>query len=289
MKTDKKFLQKLDDGCVPTRAVEITKVFSLFLRCCQEPFYFAGELHEQWEIVYIRKGEAIITADDRVFQLPAGSLIFHKPMEFHQIVSETAGLEIFVSSFNMTGDAAYKLKASVFQLLPEEIGAFEELIDRCVRLNQGCYQDRDYRNSTPLWRESPLEFSACVQQMEMIFYKLLMRSPASKKTRHTADSVLYQKIVAILEDHIYTDITIEQVANLCGVSASSVKNCFSRHSGCGLHKYFLKIKIREAIRLIREGRSISSVSDTLGFNNPNYFSFVFQRETGKRPTDYRQS
>jgi len=66
-----------------------------------------------------------------------------------------------------------------------------------------------------------------------------------------------------------------------------VKTCFSRHAGCGIHKYFLKIKMRTAIQMIRQGCTVSEVSDTLGFNNPNYFSYVFRRETGKRPTDFR--
>ncbi|MBR3978996.1 MAG: helix-turn-helix transcriptional regulator [Oscillospiraceae bacterium] len=289
MKTDEIYLRKFENGCIPLPPIEITTVFTLFLRRCQAPFVFSGELHDLWEILYVRRGNATVTADDKVYHLSSGSVIFHKPMEFHQIYADEPGLEIFVSSFNMTGELSYKFKGTVFELLPEEVDLFEELISRCVTLNNGCFSDTKEWDCKPLWSAASLEFYICIHMLEYILCLLQTRSPVAPALPATADSILYQKAVAILEEHIYSNITIQEVAELCGVSASSVKTCFSRHAGCGLHKYFLKIKIRAAIRLIKKGQSISSVSDTLGFNNPNYFSYVFQRETGKRPTDYRKN
>ena len=288
MKTDKKYTEILKYGCVPDRPVEITEIFTLFLRCCREPFAFAGELHEQWELVYVRRGEASITADDKVYHLSPGSLIFHRPMEFHQIHAKDAGLEIFVVSFHMDGEGASKLERSVFELEEGEKEILEEVIHRCVVLNGGAFGDHDFRDCRPAWRASALEFFVCVNTLEGLFGRLLMRAPKQQRANETADSLLYRRIVAVLEEHIYTDITIGQVADRCGVSASTVKACFHRHAGCGVHKYLLKIKLRSAVRLLREGHSVSQVSDRLGFNNPNYFSYVFRRETGKRPTDFRK-
>ena len=288
MNSDNLYLRKFDGGCVPSRPVEITSVITLFLRCCQDSFVFSGELHDQWELVYVRKGDATITADDHVYHLSAGSLIFHKPLEFHQIYADDPGLEIFVASFTMAGESAYRFQGAVFALQPEEIPLVERLIEGCVELNGGAFSDTDEWDCIPLWHASPLAFYTAVHLLEYILCLLLHRSPVTPVLPKTADSILYQKAVAILEENIYSNMTIQQVADLCNVSATSVKTCFHRHAGCGLHKYFLKIKIRAAIRLIKNGQSISSVSDTLGFNNPNYFSYVFQRETGKCPTDYRK-
>lgn len=287
MKTDEIYIQTLKYGCVPVRPVEITQVFSLFVRCCREPFAFAGELHEQWELVYVRRGEASITADDKVYRLGAGSLIFHRPMEFHQIHAENPGLEIFVASFRMSGEGTGKFERSVFDLLSEEKNIMEDVICRCSALNRGVFWDGEFRDCRDLWGAEPLEFSLCVNELESVFCRFLLRSPALQQPKDTADSLLYRRIVAILEEHVYTNITIGQVADQCGVSPSTVKTSFHRHAGCGVHKYLLKIKLRAAIGLLREGRSVSEVSDALGFNNPNYFSYVFRRETGKCPTDFR--
>lgn len=287
MKKDELYIKTLEHGCVPVRPVEIGAVFSLFLRCCREPFVFAGELHEQWELVYVRRGEVSITADDKVYHLGAGGLIFHRPMEFHQIHSRQGGLEIFVASFRLSGEGAGKLERSVFDLLSEERELMEDVIRRCCAMNGGHFRESEFRRCTAYWQARPLDFQLCVSGLESLFCRLLLRSPALQQPRDTADSLLYRRIAAILEEHVYTGITIRQVAERCGVSQSTVKACFNRHAGCGIHKYLLKIKMRTAIGLIREGESVSAVSDRLGFSDPNYFSYVFRRETGKRPTDFR--
>ena len=187
----------------------------------------------------------------------------------------------------MTGEEARKFEQSVFKLVTKEKEVAEDLIRRCCALNGGCYTEREFWDCSPRWQTNPLEFYACVNGLETLFCMLLLRSPALQKPKETADSLLYRKIVAVLEEHIYIGITIQQVADQCEVSASTVKTCFRRHAGCGVHKYFLKIKARTAIQLLEKGRSVSEVSDALGFSDPNYFAYVFRRETGKRPSDFK--
>ena len=288
MKKDEIYIRKYRNGCVPVRPVEITEIFSLFLRCCRTPFAFSGELHEQWELVYVRGGEASITADDKVYRLAAGSLIFHRPMEFHQIHAEKPGLELFVASFRLGGGETSKLERSVFALKPDEKELMEEVIGRCCAMNGGFFADDEFRDCRALWERAPLDFALCVNTLEAVFCRLLLRSPALQVPRDTAQSALYQKIVSVLEEHVYTDITIPRVAERCGVSESTVKACFRRHAGCGVHKYLLKIKMRAAVRMIGEGQAVAEVSERLGFADPNYFSCVFRRETGRRPTDFRK-
>lgn len=223
MKTDGIYIRKYENGCVPVPPVEITKVFTMFLRCCEEPFAFAGELHEQWELVYVRKGEASITADDNVYHLSTGSLIFHKPMEFHQIHAEQAGLELFVASFSLSGEGVNKFEQAVFELLPREIEIFEELIRHCNAINGREFRDQEFWDCSDRWGAAPLEFYFCVNQLESILCLLLLRSPTLQPPKDTADSLLYRKIVAVLEEHVYTDISIREVAERCDVSPSSVK------------------------------------------------------------------
>lgn len=51
----------------------------------RKDFVFQGEKHNFWELVYVDKGEINVTADDRVFRLGHGEMIFHKPNEFHTL------------------------------------------------------------------------------------------------------------------------------------------------------------------------------------------------------------
>ena len=53
---------------------------------------------------------------------------------------------------------------------------------------------------------------------------------------------------------------------------------------------FLTLKIDKAKQMLREEQiSISDISESLGFDTPQYFSRMFRRYTGTSPRDFRNS
>jgi len=63
-------------------------------------FYYPGESHDFWEMVYVDKGEVIITADDKEFVLRQGEAVFHEPNEFHKIAANNViAPNVFIISF----------------------------------------------------------------------------------------------------------------------------------------------------------------------------------------------
>lgn len=67
--------------------ISINKLYSVRYFEYDTEFKFVGEAHPFWEMVYIDKGEAQITAGEKVFTLSQGEAYFHKPGEWHNIVS----------------------------------------------------------------------------------------------------------------------------------------------------------------------------------------------------------
>ena len=60
--------------------IRITDMYSLFVVHYDCGYAFPGESHNFWECVYIIKGEACISGNERVYNLAQGSIIFHKPL-----------------------------------------------------------------------------------------------------------------------------------------------------------------------------------------------------------------
>ena len=71
--------------------IHITSIHSLFKSHFDEGYEFHGEAHDFWECVCVLEGELCVSADERVYNMPCGSMIFHKPLEFHK-KEETKGL-----------------------------------------------------------------------------------------------------------------------------------------------------------------------------------------------------
>ena len=68
--------------------VSVTGLINVSYYKLPKNFIQPGECHDFWELVYVDKGTAVATADGKETVLKQGSIIFHKPNEFHAIRAE---------------------------------------------------------------------------------------------------------------------------------------------------------------------------------------------------------
>ena len=81
--------------------IHITSMHSLFKIHYECGFEFPGETHDFWECLYILDGELCVSADERIYNMSQGELIFHKPLEFHKfIVNNSKGATVLTFSFS---------------------------------------------------------------------------------------------------------------------------------------------------------------------------------------------
>ncbi|MBQ8758185.1 MAG: AraC family transcriptional regulator, partial [Clostridia bacterium] len=272
------------------RIISIDGLYSLFEARRDPEFYFDGETHSAWEMVYICDGSVGVTSGDKVYKLTSGDVIFHSPMQFHKIWSEDGGSpRVFITSFYLDGELAHKLKDGVFRLNDRQSRLIEIIISNLRKHFNVNPDDIDETNYASRFRRK----NEALVQLTMTLLEAFMTDLALSDDRNIPASTgeneqLYTKIAGILEEHVNSSITIPEIAQICNVSSATVKNCFSAFAGCGVHKYLLTIKMRSAAELLKSGKTVSEVSDILGFANPNYFSYVFKREMGKTASSCRK-
>ena len=80
---------------------------------------------------------------------------------------------------------------------------------------------------------------------------------------------------------------MEEIAAAVHLSVSALKRIFKKYAGMGVHKYFLKLKLKTAIELLENGDSVTEIAKKLNFSSQAYFTNVFKRETGESPSLYR--
>ncbi|MGN0229819.1 MAG: AraC family transcriptional regulator [Muribaculaceae bacterium] len=109
--------------------------------------------------------------------------------------------------------------------------------------------------------------------------------------RHIHDSKLFldsnsalHKSVAYIRTHYQDDISISQLALLCGVSSRHLRALFALHLGKSPLQYLNQLRIARAIELINNSNlSIKEVCFRCGFHSPQYFSRIFKQITGRNP------
>lgn len=267
------------------KLINITSLYTAYDDIKRFDFVFNGEQHDFWELVYVVSGEVGATADNRVYTLKEGQIIFHKPMEFHKLWS-SGGTEphVIILTFSASGEAMKYFENSVFNISAdtanELFGVFEEInisfnrsSDSRLSLKENC---EEYR------------LNILAVKIEMLLLKILQGTKQRVKEDIHASAQIYRKIISIMEENIDKNLSISDIAKKCEISESYMKKIFTKYSGSGAAKYFLRLKISRACTMLLSGKSVARTSELLSFKNPQYFSTVFRRETGYSPTAYKK-
>ena len=265
--------------------IQIKSFVTAFEATYRGGFDFKGENHNFWEFVYVIDGIISVTADDRVHTLKTGDIIFHKPMEFHKLKTiNEKNATLLIMSFYLEGDSVEYFENAVFSLGSEAQEKVEQIIT-FLRKNK---PEENKNNYLFRLKNDPVLIQETANYTELFLISLL-NSDVKTKGVTTRSALVYKKIINVMKENVENNLTIDELAELCGMSTSNLKKVYSMYSVFSIHKYFVKLKVARAIEMLEEGYNVTEISDILGFNNQNYFSIVFKRETSMSPLNYRKN
>ena len=263
------------------RTLLVYSINTAFNSCKDKDYYFPGEMHNFWEMVYIKKGKAIITKNDKIYRLNKGETAIHPPMEFHRIMSDGEEFEIIVISFSSDSDILYSLPNGVIRLdkkLSNELYEIFEEIKTAFNMND-VFVTSGKNAATE-------QMAVC--RFEHFLLNLIAKEKGVQSQVRTHAAKLFSLIVEVMNDNIGKNLSVEQIARLCGMSVSNLKKITRKHTGGGVNKHFTTLKIMRATSMLENGMNVSEVSEILGFSSPAYFSYVFKRETGTAPINVKK-
>lgn len=264
-------------------AVQVTDLVTCFEVTYDKDFTFSGEEHDFWEIVYVASGAVGITAGDRVVELESGQIIFHQPMEYHRIWSiKGTSPHVTIMSFGARGSGMSHYRNGIYSLNYQEENYLRNIMQQAPLLFSGC------NLKTP--PEDELSASQQIRcWLELLLLSIRAHDQTVAPTSRTAGTALYHDLVEYMQEHLHEKLYMEEIAHACGTSVSTMKNLFRRYTDEGPMRYFNRMRLGEAKRLIAGGMSMAEVSCALGFSSQNYFSVFFKQMTGMTPKDFAAS
>lgn len=266
----------------PTEKFNIVSINSFFQRNYKEDKEFTGEMHDFWEMVYIDKGKLTVSEDEKVYELSKGQAIFHAPMEFHKFFAKKSEPTDFkIISFSLDTSFNHTLSKGVFTLNQSLILMLENTftqISSGYDLTGGIIKERG---------NNPLEEMLAVKMLETFLLSLLSEGSPDKTQHLSVTAHRYKEVIKFMNVNVFWDLSLKDIAEGTHLSESYLKKLFKTYAGCGIMRYFTKMKINQSIYYLKQGESIKEISEKLSFSSPNYFSAVFKREMGMLPTKYR--
>ncbi len=270
---------------IPQFGFSLRSINTMYRRQLLPNETFKGEFHDFWELIYIESGELTVAEDDRVYDMSAGQILFHKPMEFHSFwCARGKTTNVIIMSFSCVDEMIGQLGDGIFELdtiLRQELIAITDTIKKCFTVTPRGVIEKASNNSVK-------EMLAYLDFQAFLLH-ILEHANNHQEQSYNASAVNYRKIICTLNDHIYENLSVEEIAALCCLGVSNLKKTFSMYAGCGVMHYFNSLKIMKAKELLKQDLSIAEISERLAFSSANYFSLVFKKHTGKLPTQFRRN
>jgi AraC family transcriptional regulator len=93
-----------------------------------------------------------------------------------------------------------------------------------------------------------------------------------------------RQVLSYIEDHLATDLSLENIAQVAGVSVSHCKAQFHRSVGVPVYQYVIRRRVEHAARLLREGElPISQIALESGFSHQSHLARHMRRVLGISP------
>ena len=266
----------------PNCKFKITSINSAFIRDAHENFYYDGEMHNFWEMIYAKKGSITVSEDEKIYELSEGQAIFHKPMEFHRLRARKGQkAELVIISFSTIGDLIEPLGNGLFEL---NLTLRQMLLDTLSQITSSfdC-------SGIPLKPGSQnfVEESLSFAKLEALLLSVLSAVSPSKKQSYSVGAYNYKKIIDVMNTHIDENLSVSEIAGLCCLSVGNLKKTFKTYAGCGVMEHFNRLRIIRSTEYLLQGMAVTDISRKMGFSSTGYFSSVFKKETGLSPTKYR--
>jgi len=283
------------------REIIIDEIITIHYFEYMKDFFFAGESHDFWEFLYVDKGCITVWGGEDEYLMNAGSIIFHRPDEFHAIRAEGGKAPcLVVISFHCHSPAIrffYNLNCT--------------LNIRERKLISLILTEAKQAFTTPLHIPSveqviPDPDAPFGSQQLILTYleELLLGIRRSYSDTGSEDPVVplppntdpptksdrMEQILQFMEFHICEHLRVQDICDASSLSRSALQDLFHQQKGCGAIDYFNHMKVERAKEIIRDERmNFTEIAYFLSYSSLQYFSKQFKKATGMSPLEYSNS
>ena len=235
--------------------------------------------HHCSELFFIISGNGEFLIENQVYPVSTNNLIIVNPMVTHTERSTLSQpLEYIVLG----------IEGLEISTQPEETNDFCIInFHQKMNLLLGYLKTmkKELENQTP-------GYEIICQNLTEILVVLLTRqtnfettlAPIPKNATHLCTSVR-----RYIDSHYKENITLDILADAAHINKYYMVHAFTEEYGISPMNYLSSCRIKEACHLLKTtDMSLSTISRTLGFSSPSYFSQSFRRQENMSPIEYRK-
>lgn len=244
--------------------------------------------HNECELILIRRGSFCLNVDSREYTLREGDCAFVVGGAIHGGEPDGCVYDCLVF------DAATLLKccpacASMMRPILNRDKQAVLIFEKEGNLSKQAGNIIDCMHR----KEYTYEFSVQSGLLTLFGMILEMKSCFAEETVSAAETKKKQKfknVLTYIENHFHEQVTLEQMAEECGMNRNYFCRAFKEYTGRTPVEYLNYYRIQIACEMIAGTKEkLSEISKKCGFNDYSYFIKVFKLQKGVTPRDYCRS
>lgn len=276
--------------------LSISEIVTIHYQKLSKNYAFPEEKHNFWEMIYCDKNELYVHCDQGAVLLKKGELVFLSPDEIHSVEGDKrTDANIFIVSFVCKSKTVGYFKGKKF-LIPDNL---RFLLVSIMTEAKNTFLIPDFNPNLAKLELRPEANLGGAQIIKNNLEELLIKLIRVETTKPSSSEIFVSKIensnaledeiIKILEQNIYSKITLGQISNELHYGKTTICKTFSKKIGKSIISYYLELKIEESKKLIRENNSFSEIANLLRFDSLPHFTKTFKRITSMTPREYKNS
>lgn len=250
-------------------------------------------IHDHFEMVYVKKGSLTYKVNDTEVQLGQYDLILIKPRQTHVVsVLSKEACELFVLSFSLEASG---------ETGENKLTEFMDFINTDTENNYICLhltRKNDFtaiferivkeRRKAEMWDELMVNF------LMMELFVLLSRGMREEweqtmKSRSSKMKELLQAAREYIDKNYNKNITLADVSSYIFFSESYFAHSFKQEFGISPKSYLLHVRIKAAKEMLEiTDMKIGDIALSVGFSGQQRFNDIFKKSEGITPMKYRK-
>ena len=237
-------------------------------------------MHDEVEIVFVKKGSVKAYIDGSSYVLENGCCIVTFPNQLHSYIDIEKSPDLVNYIMIFKSDVLKSFSAEFDKSVPERaIITDKEVLSQVEKLFEDAYK---LNNQNVEYKFQALNaYATLILQQLLPFFTF-------KKVRKLQKDVSAD-VFAYCNQNFREDVSLENMAEEINISKEHIMRIFRERFHTNFRAYINRMRIDEAKKLLRTtDLSITEIAISIGFNTIRTFNRVFISLENTTPTEYRQ-
>lgn len=233
--------------------------------------------HTLFEIYFLEKGSGSYFIDNKSYEIHSGDIVFIPPGTLHKTLykDNTRIRHVINCPGHFLPDSVTEVISEISPIYrnPETVSLVKEYL---FKIEQEYKADNQFSKDT----------IKCYLQLMLI----CLAKHKNTRVFITSQNDLISDIAEFMKNNISYSLTLCETAKKYAVTPQYLSMLFKKKTGIGFHEYIHLLRMLKAEELLISNPkiSISEVSERCGFNDSNYFSFIFKKHFGITPSEMKK-